>query len=326
MSDAKQIAEASSPEGMEPPQEKSKLATLAVQLVVIPLAVVLFCVALAGLFIWLTAERKGLDDYLNALRASSGQQRSQQAQYLLNYIQNSKRWQGIFDVTARISADRDQFLANNPRAVADIVQVFEESKGQDLRTRHYLALVLGLLGDREAVTALRDGLNDSDAETVKNCVWALGRIGDEDSALPIIKLTHSDEQSVRLMAVYVLGSMNNPQAVRVLQASLNDPDELVKWNAAFGLANKGSGAAWDVLARLLDKEYVDRVTELMPREGRPLQENIQRYRMVAAVWVAKLDPAKARPLLEKMSTSEADLQVRNAAIQQLNKLNQKSHG
>ncbi len=323
MSDAKQPAEATSPSLAGPPEEKSKLATLAVQLFVIPLAVVLFCVALAGLFIWLTAERKGLDDYLNALRASSGEQRTQQAQYLLNYIQDSKRWQGIFDVTARISADRDQFLAKNPHAVTDILQVFEESKGQDPRTRRYLALVLGLLGDREAVAALRGGLNDSDAETVKNCVWALGRIGDNDSALRIIELTRSDESSVRLMAVYVLGSMNSPQAFRVLEASLNDPDELVKWNAAFGLANKGNAAAWDVLVRLLDKEYVDRVTQLMPREGRPLAENIQRYRVAAVVWVAKLDPAKARPLLEKMSTGETDLQVRNAAIQQVNSLNHK---
>jgi HEAT repeat protein len=323
MSDAKQPGAASSPSAADMPEEKSKLTTLAVQLFVIPLAVVLFCVALAGLFVWLTAEHKGLDDYLNALRASSGEQRTRQAQYLLNYIQDSKRWQGIFDVTAQISADRDQFLAKNPHAVADIVQVFEESKGQEPHTRRYLALVLGLLGDREAVAALRGGLDDSDAETVKNCVWALGRIGDEDSAVRIIELTHSDESSVRLMAVYVLGSMKNPESRQVLEASLNDPDELVKWNAAFGLANKGSMAAWDVLTRLLDKEYVDRVTELMPREGRPLPENIQRYRVAAVVWLTKLDAVKARPLLEKMSIGEPDLQVRSAAIQQLNNLNHK---
>jgi len=324
MSDAKQQADVPSPVTAGLPEEKSKLSTLAVQLVVIPLAVVLFCVALAGLFVWLTGERKGLDDYLNALRASSGEQRSQQAQYLLNYIQDSKRWQGIFDVTAQISADRDQFLAKNPHAVADIVSIFEESKGQEPRTRRYLALVLGLLGSREALPALREGLNDGDAETVKNCVWALGRIGDEDSATRIIELTHSDELSVRLVAVYVLGSMNTPEAREVLGASLNDPNELVKWNAAFGLANKGDKAGWNVLVRLLDKQYVDHVTQLMPREDRPLAENIQRYRVAAVVWVAKLDPAKAEPLLEKMSAGEQDLQVRNAAIQQLNNLKTKS--
>lgn len=315
--------EASSPNLAELPAEKSKLATLAVQLFVIPLAVVLFCVALAGLFVWLTSERKGLDDYLSALRASSGERRSQQAQYLLNYIQNAKRWQGIFDVTAQITADRDKFLAANPHAVAEIVQVFEESKGQDPKTRRYLALVLGLFGHSEAVGALRNGLKDSDAETVKNCLWALGRIGDEDSALRVIELTRSDELSVRLMAVYVLGSMNSPQARQVLEASLNDPDELVKWNAAFGLANKGNPAAWDVLVRLLDKEYVDRVTQLMQRENRPLPENVSRYRAAAAVWLAKLDPSKAAPLLEKTSKNEQDLLVRNAAIQQLNNLKHK---
>jgi len=320
MSDATQPVGASSPSLADLPEEKSKLTTLAVQLLVIPLSVVLFCVALAGLFVWLTGERKGLDDYLGALRASSGEQRTQQARYLLNYIQDSKRWQGIFDVTAQISADRDQFLARNPHAVTEIVQVFEESKGQDPRTRRYLALVLGLFGDHEAVTALRGGLGDGDPETVKNCVWALGRIGDEESAVRIVELTHSDEPSVRLMAVYVLGSLNSPQARSVLEASLNDPDELVKWNAAFGLANQGNPAAWNVLVRLLDKEYVDRVTQMMPREGRPLEENVQRYRVAAVAWVAKLDPTKAAPLLEKMSTSEPDLQVRNAAIQQFNKL------
>ncbi len=323
MSDAKQSVPAPSPGKAEVAEEKSTFGTLAVQLFVIPLAVVLFCVALAGLFMWLTAERKGLDDYLGALRASSGEQRTRQAQYLLNYIQDSKRWQGIFDVSAQISADRDQFIAKNPHAVTDIVQVFEESKGQDPKTRGYLALVLGLLGDRQALAPLREGLNDSDPDTVKNCLWALGRLGDEQSVLRIIELTHSDEQSVRLMAVYVLGSLKDPSARQVLEASLNDPDELVKWNAAFGLASEGDATAWDVLARLLDKEYVDRVTQLMPKEGRPLAENIQRYRMAAVMWLVKLNPARATPLLEKMSTSETDLQVRNAAIQQLNSLRHK---
>src|SRR5882762_11684723 len=140
MSDAKQSGEAPSPGVVELPEEKSTFATLAVQLFVIPLAVVLFCVALGGLFVWLTAERKGLDDYLGALRASSGEQRTQQAQYLLNYIQESKRWQGIFDVTAQISADREQFLARNPAAVTQLTQIFEESAGQDAKTRRYLAL------------------------------------------------------------------------------------------------------------------------------------------------------------------------------------------
>lgn len=297
----------------ELPEEKSRPVTLLVQLVVIPLAVVLFCVALGGTFMWLTAERKDFDDYLGALQSSSGARRSQQAQFLLNYIQESKRWQGIFDVTAQISADREQFLAKNPRAVTQIARVFEDSKGEDPKTRRYLALVLGLLGDKQAVPALRGGLADSDPETIKNCLWALGRLGDDDSALSAIELTRHQESSVRLMAVYVLGSMEHPRARDVLAAALNDPDELVTWNAAFALASRDDAAGRTVLERLLDKEYVDRFAQATP-------QNRQRYRVAAVVWLAKLDRAAAIPMLEKLSDEETDLQVRNAAIQQLNEL------
>jgi hypothetical protein len=292
----------------ELPEEKSRPVTLLVQLVVIPLAVVLFCVALGGAFMWLTAERKDLDDYLRALQSSSGARRTQQAQFLLNYIQESKRWQGIFDVTAQISADREKFLAKNP-------QVFEESKGEDPKTRRYLALVLGLLEDKQAVPSLRGGLTDSDPETIKNCLWALGRLGDDGSALPAIELTHHEEASVRMMAVYVLGSMQHPRSRDVLVAALNDPDELVTWNAAFALASRGDAAGRAVLMRLLDKEYVDRFVQATP-------QNRQRYRIAAVRWLARLDHASAIPVLEKLSGAETDLKVKNAAIQQLKELRQ----
>ena len=300
----------------ELPEEKPRPVTLLVQLVVIPLAVVLFCVALGGLFMWLTSERKDVDDYLRALRSSTGAQRSQQAQYLLNYIQESKRWQGIFDVTAQISADRDQFLARNPQAVAGLVQIFNESAGQDAKTRRYLALVLGLLGDKQALPALRQGLNDGDADTIKNCVWALARLQDAEAAPTIIELTRHDDSSVRLMAVYALGFLPSPHAHDVLVGALNDADELVKWNAAFALANKGDVAGRDTLVGLLDKSYVDRFTEVTP-------ENRQRYRVAAVVWLARLDRESAIPVLEKVGHDDADLQVRNAAIQQVNNLRKK---
>jgi hypothetical protein len=302
------------------PQEKGRLATLAVQLLVVPLAVVLFCVALGGLFVWLTSERKTFEDYLQALRSSSGERQSQQAQFLLNYIQESKRWQGIFDVTAQMSADRHGFLQQNPNAVAQIAQVFEEAAGRDPKTRRYLALVLGLLGDGAAVPVLRKGLEDRDAETVKNCVWALGRLEDEGSALRIMELARHEEQSVRLMAVYALGLLRSAEAGPVLRAALEDRDELVRWNAAFALARRGERAARPVLLSLLDNEHVARVMEAMPPESRPVRENVQRYRVAAVVWLAKLEQAEAIPVLQRLSVEEPDLAVRNAAMRQLQEL------
>ncbi len=291
------------------PEEKSRPITLIVQLVVIPLAVVAFCVALGGLFMWMTSERKDFDDYVRALQSSSGTKRGQQAQYLLNYIQESKRWQGIFDVTAQISADRDQFLARNPAAVTQLTQIFMESAGQNAKTRRYLALVLGLLADKEALPALRGGLNDGDPDTVKNCLWAIASLGDNESVLSVIQLTRHDDSNVRLMAVYALGFLESPQAQPVLVGALNDPDEMVKWNAAFALANRGDMAGRDQLVRLLDKEYVDRFTEIT-------LQNRQRYRIAAVNWLGKLGETSA---LDKASRDDLDLQMRNAAIQQLRK-------
>ena len=206
-----------------------------------------------------------------------------------------------------------------------VSQVFDEAKDQDPKTRRYLSLVLGMLGDKESIPRLRAGLDDADAETVKNCLWALGRIGDEGSAGRMMALARHDEPSVRMMAVYVLGSVSDPQARGVLMAALNDPDILVTWNAAFGLARKGDAAGREVLERLLDKAYVDRVTQEMAKNNQaaPVPENLQRYRAAAVTWLAKLDPVGTMPLLEKLSVNETDLVVRNAALQQLNQLKKK---
>ena len=136
---------------------------------------------------------------------------------------------------------------------------------------------------------------------------------DNESALPVIRLTKHDEPSVRLMAVYALGFLDSPQAQPVLVGALNDPDEMVKWNAAFALANRNDTAARDMLVRLLDKEYVDRFTDVT-------LQNRQRYRIAAVNWLGKLNETSA---LESVSRDDLDLQVRNAAIQQLNDFGKK---
>jgi hypothetical protein len=298
------------------PEEKSRPVTLIVQLVIIPLTVVAFCAGLGALFMWMTSERKDFDDYVRTLRASSGTKRGQEAQYLLNYIQESKKWQGIFDVTAQISAGPDDYLKKNPRAAVELRSIFEESAGQDAKTRRYVSLVLGLLGDRESAPALRKALSDSDADTVKNCLWALARLKDEATAVPAMELTRHDDVNVRLMAVYALGFLDHPRTRDILVASLNDANELVKWNAAFALANRGDAASRDVLTRLLDKEYVDRQLQVT-------MSNRSKYRSAAVMWLGKLDKTAAVPLLEKVAKDDLDLRVRDAALKQLEDLRKK---
>jgi HEAT repeat protein len=91
----------------------------------------------------------------------------------------------------------------------------------------------------------------------------------------------------------------------------------VQWNAAFALARKGDAAGRDVLVRLLDRSYVDKFTTIMP-------QNRQRYRVAAVQALVKLDNTGALEMLKEVSEKDSDLQVRNAAIQELNRLKEPS--
>jgi HEAT repeat protein len=61
----------------------------------------------------------------------------------------------------------------------------------DLRT--YVALALGLLGDRRGVAALVRALGDADANVRFHAVEALGRIGSREAALPVLEVAESRE-------------------------------------------------------------------------------------------------------------------------------------
>ncbi len=309
------------PSSSTPPhEEKSTLAALAVQLFVIPLAVVVFCIALGAMFMWLTTERKDLDDYIHALKSSRDENRAQQAQFLFNYIQESKRWQGIFDVTAQMAANRDDFLSRHPKAGAELTMLFDQLKGKDPRARRYLALVLGLLNQPESLPALRMALDDADPETVKNAVWSLGRMADRESLSAIIQLTGHADYGVRLMSVYALGLLHDPRSREVLLATLQSPDVLMQWNAAFGLATHRDTAPAPVLERLLDADHVAQAIQSLPAERRPTPQNLQRYRVAAVMLYGQTMRESGRTKLEEVSRSDPDLRVRGAALQQLENL------
>jgi hypothetical protein len=71
-----------------------------------------------------------------------------------------------------------------------------------------------------------------------------------------------------------------------------------------------------VLLRLLDKEFVDRQTQVT-------LANRSKYRMAAVIWLARLDPTGALPVLERMAKEEMDLRVRDAALKQVEALRTK---
>jgi hypothetical protein len=176
-----------------PLPEVNPLIRLSVQFFVIPMAIVIFCVALVYIFRWLTWEKKDLSSYIQAIRNSSrtSSQKEQEALKLLNYIQEAKQWQSIYDVTQELRFNREKFLSDNPDFDEKITQVFRSTPTSDHRVRQYLVQVLGIVGGPKVISALTEALNDSDSETVIHSMIALGKIGDNAAVPRIIEISKS---------------------------------------------------------------------------------------------------------------------------------------
>lgn len=297
------------PGGFNEPEEPQGFGKLVLQFFVIPMLIVAFCVAIVFLFRWLTFEQKSVEDYLVMLQQGPGPQEGQAAhnlfENLVTYIPEAKRWQGIFDMTQQLKADREKFLREHPGFAEKVLRIFEETG--DAKTRRYLAMTLGVLGDSRATPTLVRALDDNDAETVIAVLLALGNLQDREAVPSIVRKVDEDDAGIRQAAVYVLGTFDGEESRRVLTAALNDPNELVGWNAAFGLARQGSSAGEKVLTRLLDFEYVQ-------KRGALTVAQRHQYRVAAIQQLATLNATNAISWIEGLTKNDPDMPVRQAAI------------
>jgi len=313
-----------------PIEPVNPLVRLATQFFVIPMAIVIFCIFLVFVFRWLTWEKRDLSTYISALSSTtrSSSQKEQDAIKMLNYIQESKRWQSIYDVTEQLRLNREKFLQENPEFPSKIARLFRETAGDDRRVRQYLAQVLGLVGGPEVVPVLIDSLNDSDSETAIHAMVALGRIGDPQCIPALLTQSRSPDRGLRQTAVFVLGNFHDPAAISRCAETLNDPDLLVGWNAAFALARQGDARSVPTLERFLDQDYVDRMgREYAPTvsatapAGAPLAtfhpERLEQYRATAVKLLAQFQDPRIQKELQSTASNDKQLKVRQAAIEAL---------
>jgi len=309
------------------------LVRLAVQFFVIPMAIVVFCVLLVFVFRWLTWENRDLSAYLSALNSAtrSSSRKEQDALKLLNYIQDAKHWQSIYDVTEQLRFNRQAFLAENPDFPVKVAQIFGQSSGADRQVRQYLAQVLGLVGGPEVVSVLISALDDSDTETVIHSMVALGRIGDATAISHLVEASKSSDRGLRQTAIFVLGNFADPRAIARCAEALNDPDLLVEWNAAFALARQKDARAVPILERFLDEEYVQHVAKkYTPTVGTASTgndknqlatfhpERLEQYRATAVRLLGQFSDARIQKELQKAAGEDKQLKVRQAAIEALN--------
>lgn len=285
-----------------------------VQFFVVPMLIVALCVGLVVIFRWMTFERREVKSYLAALRASPNEQG---ARGLLNYIEESKRWQGIFDMTQELGARRAELLREDSELGRKLLIVFQEAGTRgDWRVRQYLALVLGLVGDAAAVPALLEAAEpraqDNQDGTHIAAMKALAMIGDERAVPVLVRLLKNSDRAARLTAAWALGSFAGGEAIGALRVALGDEDQFVRWNAALAMGRQRQAEAVPMLEQLADADYL---------AGRaPLATAPERgdYRVAAIRLLAQFGIAKHDGMFEKMGRTDADYRVRQAAIDALN--------
>ncbi len=262
---------------------------LVLGLFLVPLLVVVLCVAVFIGFGWIAYEGHGVNDYVNDLRS---------------YFPN-RRWQAAYELSKILAADPNALQAA-PGALADARRLFVEEK-DDPRVRRYLALVLGRSHDRQALPLLVQATQESDPELRIYALWGLGALGDPQAKEPLVHALADPDAGIRKTAAFSLGALGEKSAAPALEPLLADGTADVRWNSALALARLGSAAGAPVLEQMLDRQELARVPGITPEQ--------QEEAMVSAIAaLASLSSTHALPLLERLSTGDPSLKVRQAAL------------
>ena len=276
---------------------------LAVQFFLIPLAVVGMVVLVYGGFRMMLTDERAPEEYLNDVR-SGGRER---------------RWPAAYELS-RLLANPETEVAH-PELGNALVQAFEDSKGDDPRVRRYLALAIGRLSNppSRAGSVLADSLDDPEAETTINVLWALAALGDPAVKGDIEARYASADPGVRKMVVYALGALGGEAddgRALVLEQALEDVVPDVQWNAAVSLAMLGRDDGEVVLARMLNREYVERNVTRTPALDATL-DPASEVIVSGLQAVGVLGSPNLRDEVEALSHDDESLKVREVAMRTL---------
>jgi HEAT repeat protein len=280
------------PEPEDLVEVKKPTSLLIAQFFLFPLIIIAICIGIFLLFGYLTYQQTSPKEYLDEIR--TGSERS--------------RWQSAYELSNIVSTQKDKL--RNTGFTSDLIKTYQGSHDGDPRIRRYLALTMGRLGDPRAVPALIEGLNDPDVENQLNDLLALGSIGDKSATPTVVQRLSSNDPAIRKMAAFVLTAIKDPAATRDLQVALNDTNDEVRWYAAIALARVNDASGTDVLMKLIDHSYIDKLQGFTADQKSQLLINA-----VKCLGILKFEPAKDR--IRALSQSDPDLAVRSASLEAL---------
>ncbi|MEA2601493.1 MAG: hypothetical protein QOF89_2485 [Acidobacteriota bacterium] len=276
-------------ETVEPEQAGSSALRAFLGLFVVPLMVVILCVAVFIGFGWIAYDKQSTTDYLNDLQS----------------WWKPRRVQAAYELSKILIAD-PKALDEEPGARQEVRRLFREA--QEPEMKQYLALVLGRTHDREAVPLLVEALKDPDDKTRIYVLWALGTLGDPGARTALEGALTDPDPGLRKTAAFALGELGDPASVPRLTSSLDDAAADVRWNAALALARMKSDAGLPVLETMVDRRLLAQVPDIT----REQQEDA----MISAVQaLAAVGGEKYRPTFDRLAAADPSLKVRQAAIE-----------
>ncbi len=288
MDERPESPEESTPRDLEQEVEGGLLRGL-VGLFIVPLLVVVLCVAVFVGFGWVAYERQTISGYLNDLRSGW----------------RSTRAQAAYELSKVLLADPEA-LNQEPGAKEELLRIFGEV--EDPEIRRYLILVLGYTRDPAAVPVLNAALDGADSQTRIYLLWALGTVGDPGAVPALLDGLADGDPGIRKTAAFAVGELGDPALVGRLEPLLDDQEADVRWNAALAVSRLGSDAGVQVLEQMLDRRLTSAVPGITAEQ--------QQETMIGAIRaLAAVRGAAALPILEGLAENDPSLKVRQAAIE-----------
>ena len=275
--------------------ENSRIYVLFYSFFLIPFMIAVFGAVFFLLFKFVTYETNDVEELLNQVKIGSA----------------SKRWQSAFELAKVLNnPDRDPLSGSFKDQLSS---AYERSFHDDALVRSYLAMAMGATQDTIFGEDLLDGLKDESIETRIAAIQALGMIQYSPAVNSISTLIKTaDSESERLSATISLGMIGDVSAVPFLIKLLEDEQANIRWDAAIALAKMGNKEGAYIIEGLLDREYLNKFSEIDPIEQ-------TRVLMVAIKTASILFDKRFEDNLISLSKNDKDLSIRDAAIKALEK-------
>ena len=275
--------------------ENSRIYVLFYSFFLIPFMIAVFGAVFFLLFKFVTYETNDVEELLNQVKIGSA----------------SKRWQSAFELAKVLNnPDRDPLSDSFKDQLSS---AYERSIHDDALVRSYLAMAMGATQDTIFGEALLNGLKDESIETRIAAIQALGMIQYSPAVNSISTLIKTaDSESERLSATISLGMIGDISAVPFLIQLLEDEQANIRWDAAIALAKMGNSEGAYIIEGLLDREYLNKFSEIDPVEHK-------RVLMIAIKTASILFDKRFEDNLISLSKNDKDLSIRDAAIKALEK-------